>query len=464
MRKLMVSAMLLLVAVAPASARVRAVRKPGGPAATDAYLEAALQAAAWLESIERKSGADLGSWPIADSFAVYNPGVDNGAAGVGFFFLRLYDVTGDRHYLDVAKRAANYVANEYKGARRMNGHDWLSGASGGGSFLVAVHRATGDARYLDAARGAGDWLLSTAIATAAGLHWQHATVEKTYTGLAHGASGVGIFLLDLYEASGDARYLDAARRAWNWVETYEIPTAHGFVFKRLITDTVSYPGWCGGTTGIVYFLERLDRVTGEPRYREALLRAADGLIDTAVPRAGGGVAWDHYGPNSGNGIVYCHGATSATSALAAAYRLSGDSRYLEAARKGAQWVSSRAVAEPRGLSWYQFDRSPYHESGLLTGTASVGHAYLRLWSAERDAAQLESARQAGEYLLGLADRPAPGQLRWINYTNPPQTGSDPLRYESGWYSGAAGIGLFLLELHDALHGRAIADVFSGMHP
>ena len=41
----------------------------------------------------------------------------------------------------------------------------------------------------------------------------------------------------------------------------------------------------------------------------------------------------------------------------------------------------------------------------------------------------------------------------------------PVRYETGWYSGAAGIGIFLLDLHEALHGvLPAADQLSHLNP
>jgi hypothetical protein len=59
------------------------------------------------------------------------------------------------------------------------------------------------------------------------------------------------------------------------------------------------------------------------------------------------------------------------------------------------------------------------------------------------------AKGAANWLLSIADSPSENQMRWINYTSATSS-MDRKEYYTGWYNGAAGIGLFLLELYETL--------------
>jgi hypothetical protein len=83
---------------------------------------------------------------------------------------------------------------------------------------------------------------------------------------------------------------------------------------------------------------------------------------------------------------------------------------------------------------------------------------------------LSEAQAAAQYLLNVADHPQTGQARWLTYTLPkPAWASDPVgfpvEYDTGWYTGAAGIGIFLLDLHDATRGiGSVSDELTPLNP
>lgn len=411
-----IRAAVLLIVVAAAvtfdldAQRRRAVRSPAAPGESE-YVRAARGAANWITSQERSNGDAL-YWPVSDVFpTTYTTGIDAGASGIGFFFLRLHAVTQEAAYLAKAKGAANFVMQ--RASAGLTSFDWLGGAAGAGSFLLAVHRATGEQRYLDGAKVQANYLLARAIAGSGGVYWGTVNGTRTFTGIAHGAAGVAMFLLDIHEATNDARYFEKAQQAYTWVIGHTLPAGDdGVVYKRLVQDEVAYPGWCGGTSGILLFLEKFARVTGNPLHRDALIRAANGLVNSRIPQNEGS-AWLHYGPNSGFGLVYCHGAPSVAVALAEAARVTSDPRHLEIAREAAEFIASNAVQENPGLSWFHFKGTPLHDTGFMTGTASVGHTYLRLYRATNDTRYLELARGAAAYLLAIAEHPDanPNQTR-----------------------------------------------------
>lgn len=468
------------------------------------YLDGAIQAANYLATLERPQAHGI-AWPAWDGNGAYlTTGVDMGAAGIGLFHLRLYQVTGDPAYLDKARRAADFVYGEYQ-AGRNPGYDWLGGVAGGGEFFLALYAATGDSALLDDAVWAGDWLVRNARTDGFGYHWEFTTTPNVYTSLAHGSGGVALFLSRLYQQTGNSVYLQYAEGAIRWMRQFIVPLGESAIgWKRLTTDAAAYNGWCGGSAGVYFILKKLWQVTNNPEYRDLMLATARGLVAgaqlrcpdgrayNASPGCAGGeppqAAWAYNTPGSGSyPVIVCHGVSSMVVVLFNAHAITGDPVFGETAHAGVNWLRAIAQNQPQGQRWEHIFGTGLLESGFLTGTASVGHAYLRMAGLDRaprrvsvrrrirrpvfgDSDYLEGAKAAGDYLLSIADRPRPELARWITYLDAPAWVRNdpvnfPVRYETGWYSGAAGIGIFLLDLHEALRGAAPApDGLSPLNP
>jgi uncharacterized protein YyaL (SSP411 family) len=459
---------LAVVLSLPAYAKRRVVAPR--PVLDSSYLTEAIAAAEWITSLERPTAGGRGlGWPAQPGANLSGTGVNSGAAGIGAYFLRLHRSTGDPRWLDKAERGAQTIMAEFR-LGRFNTHEWLEGSAGAGHFLLELHAATRKAEYLDATHLAGNFILGNAIVDGDGVYWKHSPQhERTYTGVAHGSAGTAIFLVRLYGASGDSRYLDMAERTYRWLSRYTLPvesSVPAITWKRLITDDAGYNGWCGGSMGIVYLLDELHRATGKAEYLDAWRATIEGLHALAVRPTPEQALWTYYSTpyttRTSRPVVYCHGTSANSTVVAEAAKRTGDARYAEAAAAAGRWLDSVAIAEAGGARWAHLAGSSYLESGLLTGTASVGHASLELYAATGDAAHLQRALRAAQWLLATADHPAVAQSRWLNRT---EDGSgEPVEYRTGWYSGAAGIGIFLVELHDTLRGVPMETRFSPMSP
>jgi len=471
---------------------------------TTPYLDTAIQVSNYLTSLERPQRSGI-AWPASDQPGAYvSTGVDMGAAGIGFFYLRLYQVTRDPAFLDKARQAADFVDYQYRNGGIYGDYDWLSGVAGGGEFFLAMYSATGDPTFLDRATFAGDWLAGNALSDANGYHWVFPGLTNVYTSLAHGAGGVALFLAHLYEQTDNPTYLQYAEGAVRWVRQYTVPLGNSAIgWKRLTTDTVTYNGWCGGSAGMYFILKELWQVTGNDDYRDLMLDTARGLLaaaDWSCPGGGaysastgcpGGelpqAAWG-YGVPSYNYYpeIVCHGVASMMFVLFDAFANTGDTTFRDTARAGIRWLEAVAEAQPQGLRWEHIQGTGLLEPGLLTGTASIGYAFLRFSSMDpvdagtlagspamarlTRSSYLSEAQAAAQYLLNVADHPQTGQARWLTYTLPkPAWASDPVgfpvEYDTGWYTGAAGIGIFLLDLHDATRGiGSVSDELTPLNP
>ena len=162
-----------------------------------------------------------------------NPDVFHGAAGAGLTQLRFWRLTGRPEFLDRAVDCADGVADAVE--RADDGVFWrippdfdsvlagtthlgfAHGVAGIGSFLVSAAAATGREDHLDLARAAGRTLVDAAERGAWGARWRTDRTGGRGEGMLHhlcsGASGVGSFLVRLWQATGDAPARELAEEA-----------------------------------------------------------------------------------------------------------------------------------------------------------------------------------------------------------------------------------------------------------
>lgn len=385
------------------------------------------------------------AWPASDRQATPATGLENGAAGVGMFLLALAEKTGEPAHQALAIQAGDFILSRYA-AGDFNGPDWLSGAAGTGEYLLALHRATAQARFLQGARRAGQYLASQAYHEGAGVYWKHAPDHpKRYTGKAHGAAGIGEFLLALHEATGEAQYLDLAESAFVWLERQKLPLEPGGTgYKRLADDEFVYHAWCGGSAGVMPFLKRLHEATGKALYRESYLQVARGLVNRAESQPQG-ESWRREDlAGSPQFPAYCFGAGGVVEQLFDAYDFSGDRLYLQHALAGASWLAAQARTIPQGHGhyWPLTQDSGDFELGWHTGVASVGRVLLR--ASVYEARYRAQAEAAAVLLLETALLSQPQALQWWDHwgLTSPAAGREQF---VGWHYGAAGIGMFLLQ-------------------
>ncbi|MFE9427954.1 class IV lanthionine synthetase LanL [Kitasatospora sp. NPDC006697] len=201
-------------------------------------------------------------WPVPRSFdsalaGITHLGFGHGVAGVGAFLLAVHRATGDEAALAGARRAARTLAAT---VRRAPGSGaawwpqsagdppavrlahWCNGSSGIGSFLVRLWQATGDAAAGELALAAGQAVLDN--------RW-HAG-----TSACHGLAGDGEFLLDLAGATGEARFREGAEEFADLLGARAVPR-DGLLVLPDETGTGCAAGYGTGTAGPLAFLLRL---------------------------------------------------------------------------------------------------------------------------------------------------------------------------------------------------------------
>jgi len=242
---------------------------------------------------------------------------------------------------------------------------WLAGCA---TSAIPNEPAAGLAEALaGAAIRTGDgWCWDPELASGAGMG------RVPLCGLAHGASGMGLALIEIGVRQGRRDWIDGGLAAFayedglydadrhNWPDLREYPEER---VERANSSRSFMIAWCHGAAGIG--LARLRAYKLLPGYREALLpRIRDAIHATrdhltAFPRAADASP--------------CHGRAGLTELLVAASCTLDEPDWLAAARQS--WIplgGRRAIA-----SWPCGVASGRNNPSLMLGYAGIGYGLLR---------------------------------------------------------------------------------------
>jgi len=149
--------------------------------------------------------------------------------------------------------------------------DLLHGHAGIGLANLRLFDSTGDRGFLEEAVARGESVLGSARDDEGLLSWpdEKATVRVGY---ARGASGVALFLLHLHQATGQARWLDAGRRALEFDLRHAVDIDGRLTFPRTTESTIRSPYLHTGTAGVAATTLRYLKATGDEALRERLVR------------------------------------------------------------------------------------------------------------------------------------------------------------------------------------------------
>lgn len=194
----------------------------------------------------------------------YSPSLFQGLSGIAVAF---WELGHETQAVDALRLAATSPLLETEAGMYVGGAGW-------GWANLYFYEATGDSAYLDAAVRAGDVLRATAQEDDDGLFWRVAMVDQVQYGYGFGSSGIALFLLALYQHTGDATTLDAARRALDYDLAHRIEDANGWAWGRYADDVITLPYWLHGSAGVGTTLIRFYQTLGETDYLDLSLRIA----------------------------------------------------------------------------------------------------------------------------------------------------------------------------------------------
>lgn len=351
------------------------------------------------------------------------PALYDGTAGIGLFLARLHAATGERPFRTAARGALRQAlgAKDRVGAeirvalhagwtgmawalaqagdalgedtwtaesarvaealRSVDPHplaiDVISGSAGAIPVLLDLARRHGDDGLAETAVRHGEFLLARANRTDDGWSWHtmDAPMRAHLTGYSHGAAGVALGLLELADATGDARFREAADEGFRYEARWFSPEHGNWPDFRLFGDPaaaaaqpVSYAlAWCHGAPGIGLSRLRAWQLTGDDARRaeaEAALATTARTLDTAVAAG------------AGFGFSLCHGDAGNAELPLLAGEVLGDASQVERARRVGRMGIERHLAT--GAPWPCGVPGGGETPNLMLGLAGIGWFYLRL--------------------------------------------------------------------------------------
>jgi serine/threonine protein kinase len=259
-------------------------------AIAEASFTGLIESGPWLDSY--LSGALAGplDWPD----------VTHGAAGQGIAVLACADLLGQDNLLDLSHRCAEYLISSQDtdgGWSLPAGVDGLEGTrytgfahgvAGITYFLAEYSQRFQDVNAERAWRAGAEWLIQRAQATdSGGLQWpmKDGGVE-CWEWWCHGAPGIALTFLKLFEVSVEARYAQIARKA---LETHPVD----FRFSNL--------SQCHGLSGLGEMYLEAAQVLGEDEWYQRAFHVGRVLLQLARETKAGEVTWLVEDPNNPTG-------------------------------------------------------------------------------------------------------------------------------------------------------------------
>lgn len=286
-------------------------------------------------------------------------GLYEGPAGVAYAAARIAVLVDAE---EVRRRAGAVLAARYKNADPPRSADVMSGCAGAVIGLLAVRPVLADAWSLDPAVRLGDELIARRRIAGLGWSWGapgHRSMQHL-CGYAHGAAGIGHAFAELYAATGESRFQDAAHGAFAYERSWFDSTCGMWPDLRGVGRTAprdaplpASGSWCNGAAGIAL-----------SRIRAAELMPADDLrADLAAALAA--CARDAAGflDRSPHDLSLCHGAGGIAEALFTA---------------GSPWADHAVVVLRSGVDFEAGADGAERSPGLLAGRSGVGLLCLRL--------------------------------------------------------------------------------------
>jgi lantibiotic modifying enzyme len=238
--------------------------------------------------------------------------------------------------------------------------DIIAGSAGAMATLIDFHRRAGGDELIELAIRHGDLLREEAVREAEGWSWNTLPGVQGQTGFSHGAAGISWALLELWRATGEARFREAAREGFRFERAcFDAQRCNWADFRGGEADYQSV--WCHGSGGIALSRLRAWKMLGDD---ELLAEARVALEDVrrALPRL--------------ENFSLCHGVAGCADLFIEAAHVLGEPCWLDVAEEAARWGIER-YERPRRL-WPGGMHRMHETPDLMWGTAGIAWFYLRM--------------------------------------------------------------------------------------
>jgi len=392
------------------------------------HLEAALEAARWIEASAVETEEGLAWPPVPGEELPLNNWLYGGNAGIVLFFLEAFFSTGDSEYLMNAQRGADHLLMTMD-VEKSTG--FYTGISGIGFVLYETYQATRITRYLEGFEKCLRYLGATALEEGQGIQWS-ATMD-----IIGGSAGTGLFLLYAYDRTGDDNLLELASRVGSRLIELGQPAEGGTKWAMDPDYPRLMPNFSHGTAGIAYYLATLYTKTQNEVFLDAALSGAR-YLKTIAKTEGNTCLIFHHEPE-GEDLFYlgwCHGPVGTSRLFFRLYEITRDAEWRGWIERGAKAILESGIPDKEHEGFW-------NNVGICCGSAGVADFFLSLYRMTKKREYLDFAIRMTDDLLSGAERAGEG-LKWTQAEH--RVRPEFLQAQTGLMQGAAGVGLWLLHL------------------
>ncbi len=381
------------------------------PYKADDYIKFAEQTAIWIKENEKIEGQgkiweqspdsdeDFTNYPMLTEKSLYG-----GSAGVGLYYLKLYQVTKKEEYLIEATAALDHIIATYEGAdfyaknlvppdkdedklvhvKNMPGWSigYYNGPTGGGYLAIKLYEVTGEEKYKAYAIRVADDLLSVAKETEEGIHWSD-QVDWC------GDGGLVVFLVPIYELTGDAKYLEAATKLGDYILSKGADSPRGGKYWNVVDlsiidfpDDVFWVNFAHGTSGVGFIFAILYSATKEERFLDAARAAAEYIENIAVGDDEAVLApyLDSLERGPSTEFYYlstCHGPAGTSLVFKELYKITKEQKYLD-------WVVKLSRGIIKAGAPENYSRGYWPSQAICCGTPGLLEHFVAVYQLTGD--------------------------------------------------------------------------------
>ena len=429
--------------------------------AAEDYLEAAIQTANYIKKFEINtkegkywaiSGAEDKKPDSIESSFLDSRSLYAGAAGIGYFFIQIYEATNDRTWLKEAASAGNYLVSTYE--EKLSENPGIhNGTSGEGVFLKLLYDKTDDKKYLKQVIKIADDIYALATKDEAGTHW------NGYFDFI-GDGGAVLYFLLVAEITSDSRYVKYAGEVLDSILKLSVDYGKDSIYWKLFDPHEFFksvpaggivPNFAHGTAGIVYLLTKYYQTTGDAAYLNEAIKGCNFLREIAINEGNASIVPYIYLEEEKKAydilyLGYCHGPVGDGIAIWELYKATGDKSYLQFYKQLTEALVQAGLPEKRSAG--------YWNDCLCCGSAGVLLHFLKASDLNKE--YLSYAKRTANKTVGDAYKDKDG-YRWYNAW----TRIKPWDVDShlGFFVGAAGSASALLSIYGKLENVDVTPLF-----
>lgn len=208
-------------------------------------------------------------------------GVFDGESSVVYTFLLLYEITGEKKYLDHAEK---HFAAIKKYLPQDENYDLLSGNAGAAIAALKLYQIKKECaepaeEYLTVAVEIEKNLWKHRQIMENGCGWKLSCVERPLAGMAHGNSGFLMVYAALYQITGNREYLKKINALCDYENSLYSEEKENWLDLRSPEDEKKVMNaWCHGAPGILLARLELEKIRENHDTEEDMKRASHSLF------------------------------------------------------------------------------------------------------------------------------------------------------------------------------------------